>query len=295
VETVLFPKACYGFAMGLYTATHIADLQTTLQACIKRALRLHKSTHGTMLTLPREQNGVGIQDMADVYCKEAGDALHDAWRHTGRLGRLTRQVLLEHMRLAAGDLSVLTTRAANRQSLICRRITFLAKHGITPSSMAPTLADLKSGEAFALVAADASASDTTQPPPPSPAPPSAAAAQSGGAADAPPPGRNRILYIQPHVAASYESAQFTRLSRITATRTYRGKHAGAQGQTQHLCQWADSTMLGRQLKANKHLLKHAANREPAAQSAPTARTGAGRKRAQQLRIAASGASPAMLR
>ena len=28
-----------------------------------------------MLTLPREQNGVGIKDLADVYCKEAGDAL----------------------------------------------------------------------------------------------------------------------------------------------------------------------------------------------------------------------------
>jgi hypothetical protein len=155
-----------------------------------------------MLTLPREQNGVGIKDLADVYCKEAGDALRDAWRHTGRLGRLTRQVLLEHMRIANGDLNVLSTRAAARQSLICRRIAFLAKHGITPSSMSPTLADLKSEEAFDLVTAGASVSGTTQPPQPSSAPPSAAAAQNGADEAPPPPGRSRILYIQPHVAAS---------------------------------------------------------------------------------------------
>jgi hypothetical protein len=40
---VLFPKACYGFAMGLYTPAHIADLQVTLHACIKQALRLHRA------------------------------------------------------------------------------------------------------------------------------------------------------------------------------------------------------------------------------------------------------------
>jgi hypothetical protein len=81
-ETVLFPKACYGFAMGLYTEAHIDQLQSTLFACIKQALRLHNSTQGAMLTLPHDQNGIGVKDLADVYCKEAGDALRAAWRHT---------------------------------------------------------------------------------------------------------------------------------------------------------------------------------------------------------------------
>jgi hypothetical protein len=235
-----------------------------------------------MLTLPHDQNGVGVKDLADVYCEEAGDALRAAWRHTCRPGRLTRQVVLG---TAGGDLSVLTTRAATRHSLICRCLAFLAKHGITLSNVAPTLDDMK-GEAFTLTDGPNSSPITSQLPP---TPTADGESATAGSTCTPQPTtsayqqRNRVLYIPPEHATSYESAEFTSLLRITATRTYRGKHSDTQGQVQHMCEWADNTMLGRQLAANKHLLRHVAHRTPVAHIAAAPRAGTGRKNASRTR------------
>jgi hypothetical protein len=159
--------------------------------------------------------------------------------------------------------------------------------------MAPTLDGMK-GEAFTLTDGPNSSPTTSQLPQ---SPTAGGSSAAGNTCTLLPTScahrRSRVLYIPPEHAAAYESAEFTSLSRITATRTYRGKHSDTQGQVQHLCEWADSTMLGRQLAANKHLLRHVAHRTPVAHIAAAPRAGIGRKSASQTRTAC--AAPAFLR
>ena len=261
-QTVLFPKACYAFAMGLYTEHHVTQLQTTLLACIKHALRLHKSTQNAMLTLQIEQNGVGAPDLVAQYCEDASEGLKGALRDTGRLGRLTRQVFLAHTHAAGGDASKLTTRAAAQQSLICRRLALLSRHGILPENMTPTLDDLRDGE-FVLRQTQAQSTpidseDSDEEPAVNAQPAAAPPIDTHRAAIDAALGLRRD-FIHEAQAECYEQEEFTHLRRVHAVRTYKGKHGV---QLQHLCEWGDSTVLKSNLKASPHLDRAVAHREP---------------------------------
>jgi len=101
ITTNLFPKAQYGLALGLYTKAHIETLETRLNKALRKSNRFQKSfPNAAILTFSRNVNCMGVASLTDIYCKDAAEALLRSVRDTGRLGKLYRQVFLQHINKA---------------------------------------------------------------------------------------------------------------------------------------------------------------------------------------------------
>ena len=144
IQTCLRPQITYTFGVVPYTMQEIGRLDRTLAGVVRRCCRLPRSMPTASILLSTEKAGMGLISLVVDYATIAAQTLTSAMNDTGRLGLITRALLL-HQRKVMGGAPVDELPTGLAKNCTClRKLTIMERHDLnltvngTPLTPHPT-------------------------------------------------------------------------------------------------------------------------------------------------------------
>jgi ribonuclease HI len=130
IKTCLRPKITYAFSIAPYTMQEIGRLDRTLAGITRRCCRLPRSMPTASMVLSTEKAGMGLISLAVDYAQAAAQNLTQALNDTGRLGLVTKSLLLlQRERMGGAPVDELPTGSA-RYCTNLRKLMVMERHDL---------------------------------------------------------------------------------------------------------------------------------------------------------------------